>query len=139
MKNLFYTLFASAVLLTATSVQAQQTYVKANIPFDFAVGGRAFPAGDYTVKSISQNGVMRIDDDQESAKAISLSNTCTSSTPASTTKLVFHRLGDHYFLYQVWTEGNSSGREFPMSKAEVQIAQNSHKAELVIVAANVTR
>ncbi len=139
MKNVLYTLLASALFLTATSAQAQQTYVKANIPFDFTVGGRAFPAGDYTVKSMSQNGVMRIDNDQESAKGVALSNACTSSTLASTTKLVFHRLGDHYFLYQVWTEGNSSGREFLMSKAEVQIAQNYHKTELVIVAANVTR
>jgi hypothetical protein len=47
-------------------------------------------------------------------------------------------LGDNYFLYQVWTEGSSLGREFPMSKAEVQLAKNNSKPDLVIVAANIS-
>jgi serine/threonine protein kinase len=42
------------------------------------------------------------------------------------------------FLYQVWTESNTLGREFPMSKAEAQVAKNYSKPELVIVAANIT-
>jgi hypothetical protein len=50
---------------------------------------------------------------------------------------VFRRLGDNYFLYQVWTEGNTFGREFPMGKAEMQVAKNYSKPELVIVAANI--
>jgi hypothetical protein len=47
-------------------------------------------------------------------------------------------LGDSYFLYQVWTEGNTTGREFRMSKAQVQLAKNNSKPELVIVAANIS-
>jgi hypothetical protein len=38
-------------------------------------------------------------------------------------------LGDNYFLYQVWTEGSSTGRELPMSKAQVQVAKNNRKPE----------
>jgi hypothetical protein len=51
---------------------------------------------------------------------------------------VFQRLGDSYFLYQVWTEGNTTGREFRMSKTQVQLAKNNSKPELVIVAANIS-
>jgi hypothetical protein len=47
-------------------------------------------------------------------------------------------LGDSYFLYQIWTEGSSSGREFPMSKTQVQLAKNDSKPELVVVAANIS-
>ena len=47
-------------------------------------------------------------------------------------------MGGQYFLYQVWTEGNTTGREFPMSKTEIQLARNS-QPEIVIVAANLTR
>ena len=50
--------------------------------------------------------------------------TLSKAQPADGTTLVFQRLGDNYFLYQVWTAGNSLGREFPMSKAEVQVAKN---------------
>jgi hypothetical protein len=128
------------VLLMATAAQAQETKVKANVPFDFVVGDRAYAAGEYTLKSMSDNGItIRIDSTLEGAPALVNSNACASLKPATGTKLVFHRLGGNYFLYQVWIEGNTSGRQFPISRAEVQVAQNHEKPELVIVAANITR
>jgi hypothetical protein len=51
---------------------------------------------------------------------------------------VFQRLGNNYFLYQIWPEGNSTGREFRMSKTQVQLAKNYGKPELVMVAANIS-
>ncbi len=140
MKNLRSILFVLTALLMATAAQAQQTNIKASVPFDFVVGNQAYPAGDYSVKSLSENGVpILIHNDQESLKGIALSNTCTSLRASGATKLVFHRLGDRYFLYQVWTQGNSAGREFRMSKTEVQLAQLLPKTELVIVASNINR
>ena len=140
MKNLRSILFSLGVLLMATAAQAQQTNVKADVPFDFVVGNQAYPAGDYSVKSISGNDIpILINNDQESSKGIVLSNTCMLAAPSATTKLVFHRLGDRYFLYQVWTQGNPAGREFRMSKTELQLAHSQPKPELVIVAANISR
>jgi hypothetical protein len=140
MNNLRSILFTLTVLLMATAAQAQQTKVQANVPFDFVVGDRAYTAGAYILKSTSDSGVpIRIDNTQEAETGIVLSNTCESLAPSATTKLVFHRLGDHYFLYQIWTAGRASGRQFPMSRIEVQLAQNHENPELVIVAANITR
>ena len=139
MKNLRSILLALTVLLLATAAQAQTTNVKASIPFDFVVGDHAYTAGEYTVKSMSESGAaIRIDSADESDKGITLSNACSKAQPAVGTTLVFHRLGNNYFLYQIWTEGNSLGREFSMSKAEVKIAKNYNKPELVIVAANIS-
>jgi hypothetical protein len=139
MKNLRSILLALTVLLLATAAQAQTTNVKASIPFDFVVGDHAYPAGEYTVKSISQSSAaIRIDNADESKQGITLSNACQKGQPATQTTLVFQRLGNNYFLYQIWTEGNSLGREFSMSKAEVQLAKNHSKPELVIVAANIS-
>jgi hypothetical protein len=84
------------------------------------------------------SSAMRIDNADESEKGITLANECQKGQPASQTTLVFQRLGNNYFLYQIWTEGNSLGREFPMSKTEVQVAKNYSKPELVIVAANIS-
>jgi hypothetical protein len=138
MKNLRSILLALTVLLLATAAQAQTTNVKASIPFDFVVGDHVYSAGEYTVKSMSQNSsAIRIDNADESEKGITLSDACSSGRPATGTKLVFQRLGNNYFLYQIWTEGNSLGREFPMSKKEVQLAKND-SPELVIVAANIS-
>ena len=139
MKNLRTVLFALTVLLLATAAQAQTTNVKASIPFGFVVGNHAYSAGEYTVKSLSQgSAAIRIDNADESEKRMTLSIACQKGQPATQTTLVFRRLGDNYFLYQIWTEGNSLGREFPMSKAEVKIAKNYGKPELVIVAANIS-
>jgi hypothetical protein len=139
MKNLRSILLALTVLLLATAAQAQTTNVKASIPFAFVVGNHAYSAGEYTVKSLSQDSAaIRVDNADESEKGITISNACSKGQPADGTTLVFQRLGDNYFLYQIWTEGNSLGREFPMSKAEVKIAKNDSKPELVIVAANIS-
>jgi hypothetical protein len=139
MKNVRSILFALTVLLLATAAQAQTTNVKASIPFDFVVGDHAYSAGEYTVKSLSQgSAAIRIDNADESEKGMTLSNACQKGQPANGTTLVFQRMGDSYFLYQVWTEGNTTGREFRMSKAQVQLAKNNSKPELVIVAANIS-
>jgi hypothetical protein len=139
MKNLRSVLLALTVLLLATAAQAQTTNVKASIPFDFVVGDHAYSAGEYTIKSIAANGiVIRIDNADESEKGMNLSNACQRLHPADGTTLVFQRLGDNYFLYQIWTAGNSLGREFRMSKTQVQLAKNYSKPELVMVAANIS-
>ena len=139
MKNLRSILLALTVLLLATAAQAQTTNVKASIPFDFVVGDHTYSAGEYTVKSLSQNSAaIRIDNADESEKGMTLSIACQKGQPADGTTLVFQRLGDNYFLYQVWTEGNTTGRELRMSKAQVQLAKNNSKPELVIVAANIS-
>ena len=139
MKNLRSILLALTVLLLATAAQAQTTNVKASIPFDFVVGDHTYSAGEYTVKSLSQNSAaIRIDNADESEKGMTLSNACQKGQPADGTTLVFQRLGDNYFLYQVWTESNTTGRELRMSKAQVQLAKNNSKPELVIVAANIS-
>jgi hypothetical protein len=122
----------------ATAAQAQQTSVRASVPFDFVVGNQAYPAGEYAMKSLLGSGVpIRVENVQEETSKIVLSEACTSSNAATSTRLVFHRVGDSYFLYQIWQQGNTEGREFPVSRAERQIAQNHEKAELVIVAANI--
>ena len=139
MKNLRSVFFALAVLLLATAAQAQTTNVQAKIPFDFVVGNHSYSAGEYTLKSLGLNGgAIRIDNADESEKGITMANSCSKLEPAGGTTLVFERLGDSYFLHQIWIEGNRTGREFPMSKAQVQIAKNNSTPELVMVAANIS-
>ena len=139
MKNLRSILLALTVLLLATAAQAQTTNVKASIPFDFVVGDHAYSAGEYTVKSISQSSpAIRIDNADESEKGIALANACEKLQPATQTTLVFQRLGNNYFLYQIWAEGNSAGRQFRVSEKEAQVAKNYGEPELVMVAANIS-
>lgn len=140
MKNLRSVLFVVAVLLLATAARAQQIPVKADVPFDFVVGDRAYPAGEYTLKSgLENSGILRLDNTQASIANFVSSNRCESRAASKETKLVFHRMGTRYFLYQVWVAGSMTGREFPKGRIEVQLAQNHETPEVVIVAAILTR
>jgi hypothetical protein len=143
MKNLrsvLSVLSVLAVLLLATPARAQQNGVKADVPFDFVVGNRAYPAGEYTLRAaLNGSSVIRIENMNEVSAAFAQSNACTKGTPSRESKLVFHRMGGHYFLYQVWTAGNLTGREFPKGRIEVELAQNHEQPEVVIVAAVISR
>jgi hypothetical protein len=140
MKNLRSVLFVLAAILLVPAARAQQKGVKADVPFDFIVGNRAYHAGEYTLKTSPNDvGIIRIENTNEVSSTFMPSNSCSSGTPSTETKLVFHRIGGHYFLYQVWTAGNLTGREFPKSRAEVEYARNQDKPDLVVVAANVSR
>src|SRR5438046_8730432 len=44
------------------AVQAESRELKANIPFDFHVGARSFPAGTYTVR-LRANSVIKVRDE----------------------------------------------------------------------------
>ena len=64
-----------------------------------------------------------------------LPNACESSKAQETTKLVFHRYGDQYFLAQVWTEGNDRGSELPKSGANPKSQWATRPRDVVVVAA----
>src|SRR5215475_9162861 len=112
------------LLLVVSGAQAQETRVKANIPFDFVVGNHVLPAGEYMVASEgATNQVLEIRSYDGKTGILSLTNSCSSSKPSGTSKLVFHRLAGRYFLSQVWAAGNSGGRELRKSRMEVQLAK----------------
>ena len=139
MKNLRSVLFVLAAILLVPAARGQQNGVKADVPFDFVVGDRAYPAGEYTLRAALNDSIIRIENMNEGAAAFTQSNACAKAVPSTETKLVFHRMGGHYFLYQVWTAGNLTGREFPKGRIEVELAQNHESPEAVIVAAVISR
>jgi len=140
MKNLRYFLLAFTALSMTTSAYAQQTNVKASVPFDFVVGNQAYAAGEYSIKTEGVGDrVLRIDNTADASSAMVLSDTCVKLEPSDKTKLVFHRVGDSYFLYQVWRAGNSEGREFPISRSELLLTYNHPGTEeTIIIAANIS-
>ena len=140
MKTLRSVLFTLTVLLLATAAQAQQTNVRADIPFDFFAGDRMYPAGEYWLTSMPSNdAIVRIGGIDEITTQNLTSNACRNATGSKETKLVFRRVGENYFLYQVWVAGNLDGREFFKTRAETLLAKNHDKSEYVIVAASIAK
>lgn len=137
MKNLRSIMAALAVLLMATAAHAQQTKVSATVPFNFVVGDRAYPAGDYVFSN--SNAVLKITNTEQAKTEMALSIACENVAPSASTKLVFDSMGGYFFLRQIWVESDYSGRELPRSRTEVRLAQNHEQVEPVIVAANISR
>lgn len=116
-------------LMIAAPARAQLpgTSIRANIPFDFMVKGKTLPAGPYEIR--------RINDEPQGLDIYSRSNheNVLFETDAIQTRtfhraeLVFHRYGNTYFLYEIWTPGENVGRELPTSRAERRLERESAK------------
>jgi hypothetical protein len=93
--------------------------LRAQIPFDFHVGDRVIPAGDYVVSAMTDDEKtlrIRAAGGGESAATLT-SPKLAKSGSESAPRLVFHRYGDQYFLSAVWGDGET-GRALPESKQE---------------------
>ena len=109
------------VMLTATSVYAQSSAaVVAKIPFEFVIGNRAFPAGEYTFTYRFTN-VIQIQslDSGESMFVL----TRPAETKKTRNELVFNRYGDKYFLSRLRTDGDDVGRAVRISSSERELIQ----------------
>ena len=128
---------ALTAMATTRVAQAQES-LAVNIPFDFVAGNMQLPAGEYMVKvSAPTHTLILISRKDSTASGFVNTNAAVSSEPQSESKLVFNRYGDRYFLSQVWTEGNSQGRQLLKSAREKemsQIAKNETRSQVTLVA-----
>ncbi len=105
---------------TAGSLQAQSHEVRANVPFDFNVGSKHLPAGNYTFVTEYLDNLVEIQNRDQ--KIAVLSMTEDASTPAgNVSQLVFHRYGDQYFLREIQCPSVALNVEIPRSKQEKQV------------------
>jgi hypothetical protein len=105
LKNMILSI--SAVALSGASGLYAQTQVTAEIPFEFSVLNTTLPAGAYTMQSMSSvSGVMLIRN-VESRKAITVlapSNFSEYKAAQKKNVVLFHQIGDRYFLAEVKTD-----------------------------------
>jgi len=130
-------LSALSILLLAGASAAQSVNLQAKIPFAFVAGDTAYPAGEYVVRSIAGPTKMFTLTNRNNGDAgLRLYFPTASEKPVEESKLVFHQVGNAYFLYQVWTQASSVGIELPQSRAETQMARNVAGTDTIIVVAN---
>jgi hypothetical protein len=114
-----FVMITGAFAMAVVSANGQSTRVVAQVPFDFLVGDKAFPAGEYSVNSIMQDGsALVIRNAEATNSAMRLTNSIEANPHNSQSRLVFHRYGRTYFLAEVWRGGDSEGRRLIQSKQE---------------------
>jgi hypothetical protein len=114
------------LLVTVTFVTAvasangqSRNPARANIPFDFAVGDKVLPAGEYQVSTMTDGReVIMVRSREGKDSAIRLTYTANKSVAPEKGTLVFRRYANHYFLAEIWTAGEQTGRRLLKSKHE---------------------
>lgn len=121
MKSLctFRTIVAAAALAIGSlslAAQSPSLTAKANVPFAFEVDSQHFAAGVYTISTPAEH-VILIRDTKHGAMLMTHEGESVRGT--KTTKIVFRKYGDRYFLRQVWFNASEKTYlETPESKAE---------------------
>jgi len=133
----FLVILAVAMVLGSTA-HAQSVKIRAQVPFDFVLGDKVYPAGEYVIQALTDDSHgLLIRNRTTKVSTMTLSYPATSIAAAKQTALEFHRLGNTYFIYQAKFEGSPTSRQFPRSHTESKMAMMQTKPETVIVAANI--
>ena len=116
-------LFTIAALVTAAAVtaagaMAQSHAVQATMPFDFTVGNKTLPAGNYEIWSPSTD-VIEIQN-RDSHVAMLATTSFDSHESRNGSKLVFDKYGDRYFLSEILCAPASINASLHLTKAEKQ-------------------
>jgi hypothetical protein len=134
-KKLLAIAMALPLLMTAAA-NAQTVHMRVMVPFNFVVAGATLPAGEYDIQSFgTDEKMLAIRNQNSSASLLAFSDSCESLNASSSTKLVFHRYGDRYFLAELWVQGHKSGRQVPPALREQEVAMDSPESEVVLLMA----
>jgi ABC-type uncharacterized transport system permease subunit len=131
-----FTMLSLVLMLTAVSVYAQSERSGVlNIKFNFIVGGKTLPAGEYIVEPnrTDSHNVWLVQSKEGNASALFTTMPVRANQTQEETRLVFHKYGDQYFLSQIWTPGGNTGRELLMPRVERELAKSGLEREKVVV------
>jgi hypothetical protein len=91
-------LFAVAGFLSAGNALAQQREVRATVPFDFTVGGKVLPAGNYKINQVSGGIELRSREQHVAMLALAFP---TVEQSANGDELVFEKHAGRYSLREI--------------------------------------
>ncbi len=77
------------------------------------------PSGQYAVKTAnSQGNVLMIQSNDAKSSAMRFTNPIEQNKNKTHARLVFHRYGQRYFLAEVWSGSDNTGRQLLKSRQE---------------------
>ena len=95
--------------------------IRARIPFDFNVGDKQLPAGEYTfsrLSGFSDTKIMSVSSVDASTRVFQSTFEAQVLIPKKDSTLVFHKYGDQYFLEQIFLGGEREGTQIAESRSE---------------------
>ena len=129
------TMLLVALAFFTASAYGQSTRSSAQIPFDFTVGSETLSAGRYNITNATPEGkIVKIEAAGESASVMRLTSRVGGGAAAESSKLVFHKYGNRYFLAEIWIAGEGQGQKLMKSRDEKalerELASTASKSDL---------
>ena len=127
MKKILFSLvavcFLALSLSPATAASVFSFRIKADIPFDFQIGKKKMPKGDYIIESVGNSGGTVLIRREKGGKAVNIMTVVDKHTDKHKSKLVFRRYGDQYFLARIWDGSSETVLKIEKSSAEKKVAK----------------
>ena len=124
--------FAVGLLATVAScsLYAQTMNARANIPFEFRVGEKLMPAGDYSIHHTGSLVFLQESNGHASAAFLTQATELKSEKPV----LEFNQYGDAYFLAKLSIPGSDIGRAVMKTPREKELARRINRPGQTTVA-----
>ncbi len=132
MKKRFFALIIALSLAASLAAPALAyaftVKIRAEIPFDFMVGSKRMPKGEYLIESVNESGTLIIRHAKK-GKAVTFMTIPHKTPDKPKSKLIFHRYGEQYFLARIWDGSSDIVLKLNKSSAEKKAAKLAKKEE----------
>ncbi len=137
-KRVHLILMMSVVAVTLVApLMAQSVRLTANIPFEFTIGNKTLPAGEYMIMNGSDPYMLIFQGMKEHVGALALTNreeVISTEHPQTVTRLEFNKYGDHYFLSRVDDGWVGSGFVLRPSRSERELVKTASAEHFEVLA-----
>ena len=123
MRKGIYSVFAAVALIlllgvsSATAQSTNRVVMQADVPFEFTIGKMTLPAGEYTVRNVSDSSdILLLRSADGHGVLVQMGPIIGKADDRA--KLIFNRYGNHYFFAQAWMPATQTGLEASKSRAE---------------------
>ncbi|HEV8422152.1 MAG TPA: hypothetical protein VGQ40_02315 [Chthoniobacterales bacterium] len=111
--------------VTAKAQSVNGVSIRANIPFEFSVGDKLLPAGEYRIQQVNPSSdvaMLQIANANGEARVLVRVQSMRARV-TNRTALVFNRSGSNYFLSTLAIEGSGDAWQAPKSHAERSVGR----------------
>jgi hypothetical protein len=137
MKNIRILITTLLVAAVSVSVHAQQRQLlTVTVPFAFTAENSSLPAGTYTVSTLPPYNMIKVQSADGQKVAMIPAVPSPTSAESERTKLVFDRIGNQYFLSQVWEQGSKLRRDLRSGKLAQELVSGGWRVQSTTVLAS---
>lgn len=135
MKTKAFALLVIVVALAVGVASAQSAApVTFRTPFAFVIGDQVVPAGQYTVRLVAAPGTLWFRSADGKVSVFLRSIPLQKPDAETRIRLVFHRYGVHYYISEIWTPGEWTGRTLLQHPSELELAKNGEPQHVTVYA-----